>query len=117
DGKILVGGAFLESSDTTLPGIIRLNSDGSIDQSFTAPSSVTGVSTFAVQADGKVFVANQNFGAPSEAYVVERYNVDGSLDTIFPKKYVNREVKDLIIQTDGNITFVGYFDYNPTGIM
>ena len=50
DGKILVGGVFLESNDEPLPGIIRLNSDGSIDQSFTAPSSVTGVSTFAVQA-------------------------------------------------------------------
>src|SRR5690554_4118885 len=117
DGKIMIGGNY--GNDNSLAkGVDRLNTDGSLDTTFQTTHS-TDLRNFAldVQSDGKVFVANQNFGAPSEAYVVERYNVDGSLDTTFPKKYVNREVKDLIIQNDGNITFVGYFDYNPTGIM
>jgi hypothetical protein len=30
---------------------------------------------------------------------------------------MNNDVTDLIVQNDGNITFVGYFTYNPTGIM
>ena len=117
DGKIMIGGNYGNTNSLAI-GVDRLNADGSLDATFQTTHS-TDLRNFAldVQLDGKVVVANQNFGAPSEAYVVERYNVDGSLDTIFPKKYVNREVKDLIIQNDGNITFVGYFNYNPTGIM
>lgn len=117
DGKIMIGGNYGNTNSLAI-GVDRLNADGSLDTTFQTTHS-TDLRNFAldVQSDGKVFAANVNFGTPSEAYVVERYNVDGSLDTAFPKKYVNREVKDLIIQTDGNITFVGYFDYNPTGIM
>lgn len=117
DGKIMIGGNYGNTNGLAI-GVDRLNADGSLDTTFQTTHS-TDLRNFAldVQPDGKVFAANVNFGAPSEAYVVERYNVDGSLDTIFPKKYVNREVKDLIIQNDGNITFVGYFNYNPTGIM
>lgn len=117
DGKIMIGGNYGNTNSLAI-GVDRLNADGSLDATFQTTHS-TDLRNFAldVQLDGKVVVANQNFGAPSEAFVVERYNVDGSLDTIFPKKYVNREVKDLILQTDGNITFVGYFNYNPTGIM
>ncbi len=117
DGKIMIGGNYGNTNSLAI-GVDRLNADGSLDTTFQTTHS-TDLRNFAldVQPDGKVFAANVNFGAPSEAYVVERYNVDGSLDTIFPKKYVNREVKDLIIQNDGNITFVGYFNYNPTGIM
>ena len=117
DGKIMIGGNYGNTNSLAI-GVDRLNADGSLDATFQTTHS-TDLRNFAldVQLDGKVVVANQNFGAPSEAFVVERYNVDGSLDTIFPKKYVNREVKDLIIQNDGNITFVGYFNYNPTGIM
>lgn len=118
DGKIMIGGNYGNSNSLAF-GVDRLNSDGSLDNSFETIHSFSNIRNYAidVQSDGKILVANQNFGAPSEAYVVERYNSDGSLDTTFPKKYVNSDVKDLILQSDGNITFVGYFNYNPTGIM
>src|SRR5690554_6257383 len=117
DGKIMIGGNYGNTNSLAI-GVDRLNADGSLDATFQTTHS-TDLRNFAldVQPGGKVFAANVNFGVPSEAFVVERYNADGSVDTSFPKKYVNREVKDLIIQTDGNITFVGYFYYNPTGIM
>ncbi|MDQ3190453.1 MAG: T9SS type A sorting domain-containing protein [Bacteroidota bacterium] len=57
DGKILVGGLFISYNDTLSNRIIRLNSDGSRDNSF-----VTGIgfdyivySTF-VQSDGKAII-------------------------------------------------------------
>ena len=117
NGKIMIGGNYGNNNSLAF-GVDRLNSDGSLDTSFKITHAF-GIRNYAldVQTDGKVFAANVNFGAPSEAFVVERYHTDGSLDTIFPKKYVNNDVRDLIIQTDGNITFVGYFSYNPTGIM
>lgn len=117
DGKIMIGGNYGNTNSTAF-GVDRLNSDGSLDTTFQITHS-TEIRCFAldIQSDGKLLAANVNFGAPSEAFVVERYHTDGSLDTTFHKKYVNRDVKDLIVQKDGNITFVGYFDYNPTGIM
>lgn len=117
DGKIMIGGNYGNTNSAAF-GVDRLHPDGSLDTTFQITHS-TEIRCFAldIQPDGKVLAANVNFGAPSEAFVVERYHTDGSLDTSFPKKYVNRDVKDLIVQNDGNITFVGYFDYNPTGIM
>ena len=114
----MIGGNYGNSNSLAF-GVDRLNSDGSLDNSFETAHSFSNIRNYAidVQSDGKILVANQNFGAPSEAYVVERYNSDGSLDTTFPKKYVNSDVKDIILQSDGYITFVGYFNYNATGIM
>lgn len=118
DGKIMIGGNYGNTNSTAF-GVDRLNSDGSLDTTFQITHSFSNIRNYALdlQPDGKVLAANVNFGAPSEAFVVERYNTDGSLDETFPKKYVNRDVQDLIVQKDGNITFVGYFNYNPTGIM
>lgn len=118
NGKILIGGNYGNTNSAAF-GVDRLNSDGSLDTTFKVTHSFSNIRNYAldVQSDGKLLVANVNFGAPSEAFVVERYHTDGSLDTSFPKKYVNNDVRDLIIQADGNITFVGYFNYNPTGIM
>ncbi len=117
DGKIMIGGNYGNTNSTAF-GVDRLNSDGSLDTTFQITHSTEIRNyTLDIQPDGKVLAANVNFGAPSEAFVVERYHTDGSLDTTFSKKYVNRDVKDLIVQNDGNITFVGYFNYNPTGIM
>ncbi len=118
NGKIMIGGNYANNNTSTL-GVDRLNIDGSLDTTFKITHSFSGVRNYAldVQSDGKILAANVNFGLPSEAFVVERYNIDGSLDTIFPKRFVNNDVKDLIVQADGKITFVGYFNYNPTGIM
>lgn len=116
-GKIIIGGNY-GNTNSLAKGVDRLNSDGSLDQSFQVYHS-TDVrnSALDLQSDGKILAANMNFGLPSEAYVVERYHSDGSLDTSFPKRFLGNEVRDLIIQSDGKITFVGYFSYNPTGIM
>jgi len=117
DGKIVIGGNY-HNTNSLGKGVNRLNADGSMDNTFNI-SHATDLRNFAmdVQSDGKVLAANVNFGPANEAYVVERYLADGSLDESFPKKFLNRDVTDLIIQNDGNITFVGHFNYNPTGIM
>jgi uncharacterized delta-60 repeat protein len=117
DGKIYIGGNYGNTNSKAF-GIARLNSDGSLDNSFKV-SHANERRNFALdlQLDGKVIAASVNFGSPSEAFIVERYLPNGDLDTSFSPKFLNNDVTDLLVQKDGNITFVGYFNYNPTGIM
>jgi uncharacterized delta-60 repeat protein len=117
DNKIMISGNY-GNSNGLAKGLDRLNADGSLDTSFKIKHS-TDYRCFAfdVQSDGKILSSAVNFGPPNEAYLVERLKTDGSIDSIFPKKFVNSDITDLIVQQDGNITFVGYFSYNPTGIM
>lgn len=73
DGKILVGGL----SDI---GLIRLNSDGSIDSSFTPAINGT-VYSIVVQSDGKIYVGG-GFTFSGTNNIV-RLNSDGTEDTSF----------------------------------
>jgi uncharacterized delta-60 repeat protein len=74
DGKILLGG---DSGH-----LVRLNANGTMDNTFTAPSSVTGgnVHGLSVQSDGKIVVAGAGF---STAPNVFRLNADGTVDSSF----------------------------------
>ncbi|MBD8708816.1 calcium-binding protein [Pseudomonas sp. CFBP 13711] len=118
DGKILVGG---ESFQTAIgyPGSpgdesygtrgsftsVRLNSDGSLDSSFSqdgialVPASLDpedeAYYVMAVQADGKVLSAQPGLGGLK----VERFNLDGTLDTTFGKG--GAAALDVPISTDG----------------
>ena len=118
DGKIIVGG---ESFQTAIgyPGSpgdesygtrgsftsVRLNSDGSLDNSFghdgvaLVPASLDpedeAYYVMAVQADGKVLSAQPGLGGLK----VERFNLDGTLDTTFGKG--GAAALDVPISTDG----------------
>ncbi len=118
DGKIIVGG---ESFQTAIgypgsPGdesygtrgsftAVRLNSDGSLDNSFgqdgiaLVPASLDpedeAYYVMAVQADGKVLSAQPGLGGLK----VERFNLDGTLDTTFGKG--GAAALDVPISTDG----------------
>ncbi|TNE80423.1 MAG: T9SS type A sorting domain-containing protein [Bacteroidetes bacterium] len=118
NGEIIIGGNYGNTNSLAF-GVDRLHADGTLDSTFKTTHSFSNLinSALAVQSDGKVCVANRNFGQPSEAFVVERYNADGSLDSSFQKTFLNSDVTDLIIQQDGNICFVGYFKFNPIGIL
>jgi uncharacterized delta-60 repeat protein len=83
DGKILVGGEI-----GNLGGVIRLNTNGTVDTSFGSAGIVTirfrdvqNIATgIAVQTDGKILVGGT--GLPGGGQLV-RLNTNGSLDTTF----------------------------------
>jgi uncharacterized delta-60 repeat protein len=127
DGKILVAGRFQSIDGHTTNDIARLNSDGTIDTSFAAPmfsgSNFSGgdtagwVNTFATQSDGKIVVGG-NFIRVGEGVDarrgIARLNTDGTLDTSFVTQSFDsfassNGVRDLVIQDDGKIIFVGTF--------
>ena len=57
DGKILVGGDFTTYNETNINRIARLNSDGTLDDTFTVGSGFDfSVKTIAIQSDGKILV-------------------------------------------------------------
>ena len=62
DGRILIGGDFTNVNGTNLNRIARLNSDGTLDNSFTTnlAGGVNGsVQAIAVQADNRIVLAGQ----------------------------------------------------------
>jgi uncharacterized delta-60 repeat protein len=114
DGKILVGGYFTDYNGTSARRIIRLNSDGSVDNSFIYGNGFnSSVSSIAVQTDGKLLVGgsfSDYNGMNAEGII--RLNSDGSVDSSFVYGSGFDASIDIIkIQTDGNILVGGQFSY------
>ncbi|HQQ62815.1 MAG TPA: thrombospondin type 3 repeat-containing protein [Pseudomonadales bacterium] len=112
DGKLVIGGYFMSVNGVTRNRIARLNSDGSLDASFNPGGGTDmGVSTLAVQPDGKVLIGG-NFtvaGAISRNRIA-RLNTDGSLDAGFnPGTGANGTVRALVLQLDGKVVIGGDF--------
>lgn len=61
DGKILASGAFLSYANINSSGLVRINSDGSFDQSFNVGLG-SGVLNLALQSDGNVLICG-NFSS------------------------------------------------------
>ncbi len=58
DGKILVGGAFTSVRGQAQSFLVRLNSDGSVDASFSAAAVLAAPTQLAVLTDGRILVAD-----------------------------------------------------------
>jgi uncharacterized delta-60 repeat protein len=118
DGRILVGGSFTllgggDDGTTTRSRIGRLNSDGSMDESFD-PGADGSVSAIEVQPDGG-FLVGGSFtllgGGDTGTTVrkrIGRLNSDGSLDTSFDAE-ANGSVTAIALQADGKILVGGSF--------
>ncbi len=104
DGKYIVGGLFSQWDGN--PGyLVRLNSDGSRDDSFVTPA-LNSVRKVIALPDGKV-LAGGGFTLTG-ANRVGRFNEDGSLDTSYGASS-NRFIFDIALQPDGKVVAVGDF--------
>ena len=122
DGKILVAGViykFMPKGTTAVQktdeAILRLNSDGSLDPTFSAPIPNLYVSKLALQQDGKVLVGG-NFNEltpkgskqPVPRGGIARLNTDGSLDLAF-NPMADRSVLKIEVRPDGKLDVSGRF--------
>jgi uncharacterized delta-60 repeat protein len=91
NGQILVGGAFQSFNGVNVAGLVRLNTDGSVDTSFnpggagiTANSYGGSVNSVVVLGNGSIVIGGY-FSAydGQSANGVARLNADGTLDTTF----------------------------------
>ena len=121
DGKILVGGGFSSYQGVAANGIARLNSNGSIDTSFSIGTGFdNGVETLAIQSDGKIIVGGgfTSYNGVGVGQII-RLNTDGSRDTSFNMGvgFNNSDVNTLAIQSDGKIIVGGAFtSYNGVAV-
>jgi len=112
DGKILCSGWFTSYSGVTANKIIRLNSDGSIDNSFVIGSGFNStINIVTLQSDGKILCGGA-FTSYSgvTANMIIRLNSDGSIDNTFVTGTgFDTEVYDIALQSDGKILCGGKF--------
>ncbi|MHB0755877.1 BspA family leucine-rich repeat surface protein [Polaribacter sp. M15] len=100
NGKVLVGGRTYINSSTETRGLVRLNSDGSIDNSFNTNAPDTFVRSIMPQDDGKILIQDTKF---------YRLNSNGTIDTSFASLLINNNIRSIAIQNDGKIIIVGGF--------
>jgi uncharacterized delta-60 repeat protein len=126
DGKILIGGYFDVYNGTPGKAIFRLNSDGSLDTTFTAtPTTPTGASevkTIALQADGKILIGGDFTQVNGVSRTgIARLNADGSLDNSFNPLFGSPRIYSILPQSDGTImvggTFGGVNGFNRTNFV
>jgi uncharacterized delta-60 repeat protein len=89
DQKIIVGGAFSNYSGSNINRIVRLNTNGTIDNTFNVGTSFnSSVFSLGIQSDGKIIVKG-TFTAYSGSIAngVVRLNTDGTLDTTFNRNF------------------------------
>ena len=121
DGKVLVGGDFLAYSGvgggttvTNIKRLARLNSDGTLDQTFSVGTGFnTGtVRKILVQADGKIIVLGDftSYNGTTAVGIV-RLTSTGAVDPFFTTGtgFTGGYPKDAVIQANGRIVVVGTF--------
>jgi uncharacterized delta-60 repeat protein len=115
DGKILVGGNFQTWNGTNVYTIVRLNSDGTRDTTFTTntgtAASGSAIGSIAIQSDGKILVGGgfTSWNGTTVGYIV-RLNSDGTLDTTFTTNTgtgANNSLNSIVVQSDGKILVGG----------
>ncbi len=84
DGKVIVWGAFRTYNGTTANGIVRLNTEGTSDNSFNTGLGIVGTVYDCCQ-DGDQIIASGTITAYNNTPVanIVRINYDGSVDTTF----------------------------------
>ena len=96
DGKVLVGGEFDVIGGVTMSTIARINTDGTIDETFTTGNLLSGcawdgtnfvgqkyMNTIKVQPDGKILIGGYFTILSVNMYGLVRLNSDGTIDSTF----------------------------------
>jgi uncharacterized delta-60 repeat protein len=111
DGKILVGGNFTQYNGTARNRIVRLNTDGSLDTTFSIGTGFNNsIWSIVVQPDNKILVGGQftTYSGSGRAGQV-RLNSNGSIDTSFDNAFANNTVYSIALQSDGKVVLGGLF--------
>lgn len=125
EGQILTGGVLQDDGNYQL-FVHRMNTDGSLDNSFSSDGMFTkelfNSNTFLIDmgmdSDGKIVVAGY-YGDPSKAFLL-RLTSSGELDNTFgmggvflvPNTYDKSRIHAIHIQIDGKILLTGYESRN-----
>jgi uncharacterized delta-60 repeat protein len=123
DGKILLVGFALETVGNFSFAVARLNTDGTVDNSFSGDGGTTldfsggsdSATAVAIRTDGKILVAGSTSGAVGASnFALAKLNADGSID---PSSSSGKTTLDFagtsdyasatVLQPDGKILVAG----------
>ncbi|MEO8587770.1 MAG: T9SS type A sorting domain-containing protein [Flavobacteriales bacterium] len=122
DQKILVGGTAFTDLFYYGFGLVRYNTDGTLDASFGTNGKVTTLvgggpsqsRAIAVQADGKILMTGWSYAGGPDSVGVVRYNANGTVDAGFGVGGVvsvggtgNMDAYAIAVQPDGKIVVAG----------
>lgn len=110
DGKVLVGGNFADWAGSGRKGLVRLNTDGSVDESFSVGTGTNGNSQvlgIKVLDSGKILIGGtfSNFNGSQRA--LARLNADGSVDDTFSHAIPSGSIQGFKVMADGRIVTAG----------
>ncbi|HVE58028.1 MAG TPA: FG-GAP-like repeat-containing protein [Pyrinomonadaceae bacterium] len=110
DGKILLAGSFTSYDGVPRNGILRLNSNGSLDPGFVPGigGSSNEIFDMSLANDGKICIV----GEIESANTVRRLNADGSVDSTFNigNTWTSGRMYAVLAQPDGKVLIGGSFD-------
>ena len=123
DGKIVAAG-FSDNGSNYDFAVVRYNSDGSLDTTFSGDGIVTTAvglaldiaNSVVMQSDGKIVAAGYSYNGSNDDFAVVRYNTGGSLDTTFSGDGIVTTAVgagsdygySVAMQSDGKIVAAGY---------
>jgi uncharacterized delta-60 repeat protein len=106
DGKLLVAGDFTQYNGQNIRGLVRLNTNGTVDPTFDASAVFTSSTAhaLALQPDGRILVYN--------GYSVLRLLADGAMDPTFTGPNITGDasqahVNVIALQPDGAVLIGG----------
>lgn len=94
-GKLLVGGDFTTVGADPYPAIMRLNSDGTPDGSFTSLAGFHTVKTTCVQGDGSIWIAGMDSSFDRNP-LVRHFNENGQSDGAFQSDYLGAHLEGTV---------------------
>lgn len=120
DEKVIVAGDFQFVNGIHKPGLVRLNADGTVDDSFSIgidlnETSLNTINSLALQSDNKILIGGRVFNQSFNA-IVARLNPDGSLDHSFDDApEIGNLVYKIHLLDDGRIVTMGRNILNTSG--
>lgn len=114
DGKLLVAGHFNAFHGELINNLVRLKSDGSIDDGFQVGRMLTpdgSINSIDIQPDGRVLLAGAfRFANETEHTYVSRLLPNGAIDDTFKfSKVPDFYIDKVLAQHNGKILTLGYY--------
>ena len=113
DGKILVAGEFLTFNGYNYSGLVRLNPDGTMDNTFVHDTGIYdfNINSISLQSDGKIIAGGPFAYIGTTNVRIVRFNTDGSIDPTFNPNANSSatNINRVLVQPDGKILIAGQF--------
>lgn len=126
DGKIILVGYLTSWNGLTVNGIVRLESNGTIDSAFSSNTGsgtggMSSIDKLLIQPDGKIIISGYFFewnGTSPASLCLIRLNSNGTIDSSFQTNIgtgLDQPARVIFMQTDGKIFIGGDFtSWNST---